>query len=130
MLLSPQVAIAHQVETSGEVGGTIHIEPNDRPRAGEEHLIWFALTKRGGQAIPLDACDCTLEVYTQPYGAEDEAIETPELRAISAERYNNIPGADVTFPRAGAYDLVLTGSPATSGTFSPFELTFSVTVAR
>ena len=125
-----QMAIAHQVEISGSVGGTIHIEPNDTPRAGEENLTWFALTKRGGQTIPLSACDCSLAIYTQPYREGDEAIATPDLRAVSAEGYNGIPGADITFPTAGAYELILTGNPATSGAFPPFELTFSVTVAR
>ncbi|MGK7891623.1 MAG: hypothetical protein AB4042_20020 [Leptolyngbyaceae cyanobacterium] len=122
--------MAHQVEIAGDVGGTIHIEPNDTPRAGEEALTWFALTKRGGQVIPLSSCDCSLAVYRRPYRQGDEAIATPSLRAISAEGYNGIPGADIVFPNPGAYELVLTGEPLTAGAFSSFELIFSVTVAR
>jgi hypothetical protein len=124
------LVMAHQVEIAGDVGGTIHIEPNDTPRAGQEVLAWFALTKRGGQVIPLAHCDCSLAMYNQPYREGNAAIATPSLRSISAEGYNGIPGADVVFPRPGSYELILTGEPRTPGTFSPFELTFSVTVAR
>ncbi|NEQ96355.1 MAG: hypothetical protein F6K30_06465, partial [Cyanothece sp. SIO2G6] len=106
--------VAHQVEIAGDVGGTLHIEPNDTPRAGEEALTWFALTKRGGQTIPLSSCDCSLAVYAQPYREGDEAIATPSLRAVSAEGYNGIPAADILFPTPGAYELVLTGQPLTT----------------
>jgi hypothetical protein len=122
--------LAHRVEISGSVGATIHIEPNDRPRAGTSHLTWFALTRRGGQTIPLASCNCELQLYTQPYRAGNTPIAEPELKAVSAEGYNNIPGADVTFPRAGGYELVLRGRPIVAGDFAPFELRFPVTVAR
>lgn len=120
-------APAHQVTVENDVGGTLHIEPNDVPRAGQETLTWFALARRGGQTIPLAACHCALSVY-QPFG--EEAIATPDLEAISAEGYRGIPSANLTFPRPGQYELVLTGRPVTDDDFSPFTLRFDVTVAR
>ena len=123
-------AIAHQVEIAGDVGGTIHIEPNDTPKAGESSLAWFALTKRGGESIPLADCDCNLDIYHAPYSPGDKPFSCPDFRAVSSEGYEGIPGADVTFPEPGSYDLVVTGKPTTTGTFESFELTFSVTVAR
>ena len=36
---------AHTVKVSNGIGATIHIEPNDRARAGEVAPTWFALTK-------------------------------------------------------------------------------------
>ncbi|MEB3356701.1 MAG: hypothetical protein VKK04_08245 [Synechococcales bacterium] len=129
-LLFTAPAIAHTVEVSGNVGGTLHIEPNDTPRAGEPHLTWFALTRRGGRSIPLSACNCELAVYAQPYRPGDAPIAQPRLNAIAAEGYSGIPGADITFPRAGGYELVLQGRPVVAGDFAPFELRFSVTVAR
>ena len=57
--------VAHQVEVSKDVGATIHIEPNDTPRAGKSNLAWFALTRKGGKIIPLAQCKCELEVYSQ-----------------------------------------------------------------
>lgn len=120
---------AHETEVSGEVGGTAHIEPNDSPQAGTPSLAWFALTRQGGELIPLEACTCKLSIYTQPHQPADAAIAEPSLRPISAEGYQNVPGADITFPQVGAYNMVLQGQPKTPNDFSPFELTFDVTVA-
>jgi hypothetical protein len=118
-------AIAHQVQTSADIGGTVHIEPNDAPRAGESTVAWFALTRRGGTSVPLSACDCELTLYASSEGA----IATPPLTPLSVERYENIPSATVTFPAVGQYELVMTGRPVTAGDFQPFELRFPVTVA-
>jgi hypothetical protein len=123
-------ASAHEVEVSGDVGGTMHIEPNDSPKAGTASLTWFALTRRGGQPIPLTDCNCTLSVYAQPRQQGGKPIVQPALSATSVEGHQGVPSAKVTFPRAGAYELVLQGRPVTSGTFTPFELKFPVTVAQ
>ncbi|WP_225913894.1 hypothetical protein [Leptolyngbya ohadii] len=122
--------IAHEVETAGNVGATIHVEPNDRPRAGTSSLVWFALVKRGGQAIPLSDCNCALSVYAQPRRSGDRPLQQPALSATSAEGRSNLPSARVTFPRAGTYDVVLRGSPKTPGAFNPFQLSYTVTVAQ
>lgn len=118
-------ALAHQIEVAKDVGATLHVEPNDRPLAGAPSQVWFALTQAGGTAIPLEDCDCTLTVYD----AGDTAIATPALIPLSAQGYQDIPGASVTFPDVGAYTLVLAGSPIDGNAFTPFELTFEVTVA-
>lgn len=122
--------LAHEVQLSNEVGGTLHIEPNDNPKAGTASLTWIALTRRGGQPIPLADCSCKLSVYAQPYSAGDAPIQQPTLSATSAEGRAGIPSATITFPLAGAYELVLQGSPTAAGAFSPFELRFAVTVAQ
>jgi hypothetical protein len=129
-LLYPSAGTAHEVKVSGEIGGTIHIEPNDTPKAGTANLAWFALTRRGGQPIALSDCNCTLAVYAQPRRDGDTPILQPRLSATSAEGRQGIPSASITFPRAGAYDVVLQGRPVNSGMFTPFSLNFSVTVAQ
>jgi len=35
----------------------------------------------------------------------------PTLKPVSAQQYQGIPGADITFPRAGIYELKLSGTP-------------------
>lgn len=129
-LLNGVMSQAHEVEISGEVGGTIHLEPNDNPKSGQATLTWFALTRRGGQLIPLSECNCTLSVYAQPRRQNGSPIQQPTLSATSAEGQQGIPSANITFPSPGAYELVLQGRPITSGSFTPFELKFSVTVAQ
>ncbi|MHC0062388.1 hypothetical protein ACWATR_05590 [Nostoc sp. UIC 10890] len=122
-------ASAHKVEVSGDVGGTLHIEPNDNPRAGEPSQAWFALTRRGGRVIPLSQCNCQLAVYAQPYAAGEPPLLEPQLEPVSAERYKGIPGAEVVFPKPGIYELQLNGKPASGARFKPFNFKFEVTVA-
>ena len=121
------IAWAHQVVVAGQVGGTLHIEPNDVPRAGRDVTAWFALARRGGQTIPLSECHCALSLY-QPYS--DEAMANPALVPITAEGYQGIPSAALTFPHPGQYELLLTGYPTEGGAFEPFVLRFDVLVAR
>ena len=127
-----QPAQAHEVEIAGDVGATLHIEPNDTPRAGEEVLAWFALTRKGGESISLSACDCELSIYTSPNGTapgSDAPVLSPTLAPVDAEGYENIPSAKFTFPNVGAYQLTMSGSPKQAGDFASFDLTFDVTVA-
>lgn len=125
--LSP--ASAHKVEIASDVGGTLHIEPNDNPRAGEPTQAWFALTRKGGKVIPLAQCNCRLAVYAEPYAAGEPPLLEPQLEPVAAERYQGIPGAEVVFPKPGIYELQLNGKPVSGARFKPFEFKFEVTVA-
>ncbi|MEL6495975.1 MAG: hypothetical protein AAFQ41_12770 [Cyanobacteria bacterium J06623_7] len=120
-------AIAHNVEVSKEVAATFHIEPNHNPQANEPTTAWFALTRRGGNSIPLSECDCALNVYAVPRKGEGEPILQPELIPLDVEKYREIPGAEITFPQAGAYELEISGQ-AKDNSFAPFELTYTVNV--
>ncbi len=122
-------AFAHKVEVGSDVGGTLHIEPNDNPTAGEASQAWFALTRRGGKVIPLSQCNCQLAVYAEPYAAGEPPLLEPQLQPVSAERYKGIPGAEVVFPKPGLYELQLNGKPVSGARFKPFEFKFEVTVA-
>lgn len=128
VLLSTLPATAHLTEVSGDVAGTWHIEPNHSPKAGESAQVWVALTQRGGKIVPFDQCDCRLAVYEG--NADGNApLLRPALKAIAAENYQGIPGAEVIFPRVGQYQLELTGRPKPSASFQPFKLNYTVTVA-
>lgn len=126
LLVSP--AFAHKVKTSGDVGGTLHIEPSENPRAGQPAQAWIALTRKGGQIIPLAQCNCRLAVYSEPRTASSKPIMNPALKPVSAERYQGIPGAEIVFPKPGAYELQLSGTPKAGASFRPFQLTYNVTV--
>lgn len=122
-LLVPVPVLAHNVKTSGNVAATFHIEPNHNPRAGEPAQTWFALTKQGGEILSLDRCNCQLKIISGT-----QTIAQPELKAISAEKYKGIPGADVVFPKAGIYKLEISGTPKAGGEFNEFKLAYEVTV--
>lgn len=120
--------LAHKVQTAANVGATLHIEPNDHPRSGESSLTWFALTRKGGKIIPLAECDCKLAVYSK--SSSSQPLLEPPLKSISAaERFENIPAAEIVFPQPGAYRLQFTGSPKIAGSFQPFELNYDISVA-
>ena len=93
------------------------------PRAGESSLAWFALTKQGGELISLDRCECQLRVISN-----QATIAQPPLKAIKAEQYQGIPGAEVVFPKAGVYQLEISGKPKAGEEFSEFKLAYDVTV--
>ncbi len=131
LLLSALIAApvaAHTVEVSGDVAATFHITPNHNPKAGKPTLAWFALTRKGGQILPLSQCNCQLSVYSKPRPQNSQPLLTPPLKAISAEQYQGIPGAEIVFPRAGAYELELRGTAKSGARFRPFTLKYNVNV--
>ena len=126
-LIAAPVA-AHTVKVSGEVAATFHLEPGHNPKAGQRSQAWFALTRRGGAKIPLSQCNCQLAVYREPHKEGSAPLMRPTLKAISAEQYQGIPGADIVFPRVGTYKLELTGTAKNGANFRPFSLSYTVNV--
>lgn len=120
-------AIAHNVEISGEVAATFHIEPNHNPQVDQPTTAWFALTRRGGNSIPLSQCNCTLRVYSTPRTSNAQPLLKPRLIPLNVEKFQEIPGAKITFPQAGTYELEISGI-AKDQSFSPFKLTYTVNV--
>jgi hypothetical protein len=123
-------AIAHQVQVVAEIAGTWHIEPNHNPKAGVPVLTWIALTRRGGKLLPLNQVNCGLAVYKKPRKSADKPILQPTLTPIAAEKYQDIPGATITFPKVGLYQLELNCSPKGKENFKPFRMQYDVTVAN
>ncbi|HEY9610343.1 hypothetical protein [Allocoleopsis sp.] len=120
---------AHTVEVSDDVAATFHITPNHNPKAGKSTQAWFALTLKGGRSIPLSQCNCQLFVYLKPRVQNAKPLLTPSLRAISAEQYRGIPGVELVFPKAGAYEMELRGTAKNGARFRPFTLKYSVNVS-
>ncbi|NUN64492.1 hypothetical protein HCU40_06955 [Pseudanabaena biceps] len=121
------ILLAHEVQTSEEIGGTIHIEPNDRPVAGKKSRIWIALTKRGGEIIPYAQCNCTMDVRS----LTNRNIKFQLSNSLAIiESYLGIPSKEVIFPEVGRYELKLRGSAKNGEDFPPFELTFMTNVGR
>lgn len=126
-LIAAPVA-AHTVKVSGDVAATFHITPSHNPKAGQLSQAWFALTRRGGVTIPLSQCNCQLAIYPEPHKEGSAPIMKPSLKAISAEQYQGMPGADIVFPQAGNYELELSGTAKNGANFRPFTLSYTVNV--
>jgi hypothetical protein len=121
-------ALAHTAKVSGDVAATFHIEPNHNPKAGQPSQAWFALTQRGGKVIPFEQCNCKLKIHLNPHKEGDAPTLEPVLKPISTAQYQNVPGADITFPKSGAYELEISGTPKAGAKFQSFELSYEVTV--
>jgi hypothetical protein len=122
---SPSQFIAHNVEVAGEIAGTWHIEPDHNPRAGEPAKVWVALTRKGGEALPFEQANCQMMISEKTQGITLK----PELKSITAEQFQSIPGADVVFPNPGLYNITLSCTPKTEGDFVAFTMDDVVTVA-
>lgn len=120
---------AHTVKVAEDVGGTLHIEPNDNPKAGESSETWIALTRKGGKIVPLKDCNCKIEVYLKPRTTVSVPLLKPALKPIYTSQYQGIPGADIVFPKPGNYEIQISGTPKTKTNFKQFTLTFPITVA-
>ncbi|MFZ9737502.1 MAG: hypothetical protein ACO34J_13120 [Prochlorothrix sp.] len=118
---------AHETQVKGSVAAIWHIEPNDAPEAGKPAQVRVALTRAGGEIIPLADCNCTLKIWADPKG--EQPLFTPDLKAISAEQYTGIPAADVVFPQRGHYTLELIGTPKEGADFEAFDFTNEILVA-
>ena len=130
-LLMAAPVLAHEIETSAarDVAATFHIEPSHNPTAGKPSTAWFALTRRGGKVIPLAQCNCQLAVYPVPYKAgKTLPVMKLTLNKLDVERYKGVPAATITFPKAGMYELKLTGTAKPGANFQPFSLSYKVTV--
>lgn len=121
-------SLAHNIKTAQNVAATFHIEPNHNPKAGETAQAWFALTKLGGATISLEQCNCQLAVYADRRQPGDAPVLQPALKTIAAEQYQGIPGAEIVFPKAGIYELELSGTAKDNQSFQPFALSYKVTV--
>ncbi len=119
---------AHTVNIDRQAGvaGTWHIEPNHNPRANQPTRVWVALTTRGGKPIPLNSLQCRMAVFSVPRRSGDVPLLQYPVKPVNAERWSNIPGADVVFPRAGRYQLQL--NCTSTAQLPPFQLTYDTTV--
>lgn len=70
-----------------------------------------------------------MAVYSQPRKGGNSAVLQPTIKAISALKYQSVPGADIVFPNTGRYQLELSCTLKTQGNFQPFQLKYDVVVA-
>lgn len=127
-LEEPQsVRIAHSVKVSNGVGATIHIDPDDRPVAGQNSKVWISLSKRGGVIIPYESCNCNIEVQSLTDSSIRFILPKPTYTNEDRLGLHNYVG--VVFPQAGRYNLRVVGE-SKEGAFEPFELNFPVDVSN
>ena len=121
LALTSSSTLAHELARDGNVAALMHTDPDDAPLIGKPTAVFFELNQKGGRAIPLAQCACTLNVYTGSQRAGAKPVTRGVLRQGKGEVLSS-----VTFPAAGAYTMVLQGKPRTGTAFPPFKLSWTV----
>ncbi|MFC4452267.1 hypothetical protein [Deinococcus sonorensis] len=121
LLLGLTPALAHELARDGNVGALMHTDPDDAPLVGKPTAVFFELNQRGGKAIPLAQCRCTLQVYA----GSAAPGRKPQSTGVLKQTKNELTSS-VTFPVAGAYTMVLQGAPRPGFTFPAFRLSWTV----
>jgi len=114
---------AHELVRSkdGQVAALVHIEPDDNPGVGLS-TVWFELTQKGGKAIALSSCACTLKLYQGAYKAGMKALQASKLYVGKEGEGKGNPNGAVNFPTVGAYTLRIEGKPKAGSSFAPFVI--------
>lgn len=121
LALTTSGALAHEIARDGNVGGLLHIEPDDAPVVGTPNAFYFEVNQKGGRPVLLSQCSCALQVYAGSGGAGAKPLSTPQLVQAKGELTGRL-----NFPRPGAYTLVLSGQPKAGATFGKFSLSWVV----
>jgi hypothetical protein len=121
LALSFSPVLAHELVRDGNVAALMHTDPDDAPLVAKPTAVFFELNQRGGKAIPLAQCACTLNVYAGSVRAGARPVIRGALRQGKGQLLSS-----VTFPAAGAYTMVLQGKPKSGTPFPPFKLSWAV----
>jgi len=109
---------AHTTRVDGPISVQLHIEPNDLPvdNVPTHYLLSFR-----DQNSVFSLADCTCGVQIQANG---KTISTVTLGSEA-------PLATIqtfTFPKPGVYTMIVSGTPKSTNTFSPFSVSYSIRV--
>lgn len=111
---------AHELETDGTITAILHTTPDDDPVSGKpvQYLVFMDDNTR---RFSLAGCMCTatIQEHSRLVGVQ-KLVPNQQL----------VPGGTFTFPRAGDYDIIISGQPLQPGGFQPFSLDFAVHVGQ
>jgi hypothetical protein len=125
LALNASSALAHEISRAkdGNIGGLLHIEPDDAPMVGKANAFYFEVNQKGGKPILMSQCACTLSVYAGNLRAGAKPLSTPKLSQAKGELQGSL-----NFAAPGAYTLVLAGTPKPGAAFKAFKLIWTVQV--
>jgi hypothetical protein len=112
LLLAATPSLAHQSDTSNGITVTMHIAPGDEPVAGQPATIVFISAKRRGWSLRRGSCGCRIRVT-------DSSGDTLLDRRTGARETR------LTFPRAGAYRVRISGRLKREGRTKSFNASFT-----
>lgn len=117
--LVPQTATAHILKSDENIGGVIHVDPNDEPVAKSQSSISFEI-KDTANKFSYEKCNCIFSI-----SQNEKEIYSTELPKDSTAQTT-----EYTFPTANSYRITLTGAPVDSQEFRPFTLEYDIRVSK
>lgn len=116
--INSPAALAHILQTDGDVGVLMHVDPGDEPVVGEPSTFMFEITDRR-EKFSLGRCDCRLRVLLN----DKEVLSEPLKGDQSASA-----AVPFVFADAGIYRAEIAGKPQSGAASQAFRVTFDVRV--
>lgn len=116
-------AAAHILESSGNIGGVIHIDPDDDPFFGVPSKIFIDIKDSQGKFEP-DLCLCDI-VITK---AGEEIFNEPVK--VTQDGSQIFVQQQFTFPERNIYEISLVGVSYDQSKFKDFKLSYEFRVTR
>lgn len=118
ILLTPLPASAHTLKVDGQIGVTLHVDPDDEPVASEMSTFFISIQDKSGAFNPT-GCRCTIDVLYNG-GVIDSLPFTPDAKGAASTMYS--------FPQSGRYSLTIVGTSQRLDELSSFTTTFTYQV--
>lgn len=119
----PVLAFAHELDTVGTIGMTMHVDPNDAPLAQNLAVIVF-LAKDAKTKFDFSACTCGVTISQNNKIISNHAIVAKDIVTP------NEAHVSATFPKAGAYQITFSGKPKSGDMFEAFHFNYPVTASE
>lgn len=112
---------AHTLAKDGKISAFLHIAPDDKPRPGRFNTVHFYFNDQDFR-FSMEGCFCNASVKEDKKTLFKGALAAEDIR---------VGKLDVLLPDNNkAYDVVVSGTPKTSGYFQPFKLKFDIDVGK
>lgn len=119
-----QSVSAHVLLTSGSIGTTLHVAPDDDPAVGTPANFYFEFKDKENKFNPAD-CICKITILKN-----DTELHTEDLFTTSLTNDINAPAFQFTFPEKNVYTIKITGTPKTPESFQSFEINHTLRITK
>ncbi len=116
---------AHELKTEGAISALIHINPDEKPIAGQPSEILFLINDTE-KKFKAEDCNCQASVTDN-----GEVVFSSSLfKGKTSYRGIFAPAIPYTFPHKGTYTVKLTGEPKNIGDFKSFSISYDIKIER
>jgi len=121
---TPKV-LAHELKAEGTISALIHINPDEKPVAGQPSEILFLINDTE-KRFKAEDCNCTASVIDNG----ETVFSSPLATGKTSYRGIFAPAIPYTFPHKGTYTVKLTGEPKSMDGFKNFSISYDIKIER